>query len=302
MSADLEEATADEVCANCGKAAVDEIKLKKCACKLVKYCSVECQKNHRPKHKKACKKRMAEIRDDKLFRQPDESHLGECSICCLPLPLEMKKSSINSCCCKIICNGCEYANRLRETRESLEGRCAFCREPIPETDEEAEKNFMKRLKVNDPRAICGFGKRRRESGDYKGAVEYFTNAAVLGDIEAHYQLAFAYHVGGGVEKDNKKQLYHLEEAAIGGHPKARYNLALEEGRDGRYDRAGKHLIIAAKLGYDEALAAIKKGFAAGLVSKDDYETALRGHQAAVDETKSEQRNAAAKAKELKNRG
>ena len=37
---------ADEVCANCGKAAVDNIKLKKCACNLVKYCSVVCQKNH----------------------------------------------------------------------------------------------------------------------------------------------------------------------------------------------------------------------------------------------------------------
>ncbi len=59
----------EEVCANCGKAAVDDIKLKICtACKLVKYCSVDCQKNHRPKHKKACKKRVAEIRDDKLFR------------------------------------------------------------------------------------------------------------------------------------------------------------------------------------------------------------------------------------------
>jgi hypothetical protein len=41
MSAALE-ATADEVCANCGKAAVDDVKLKKCGgCELVKYCSVD---------------------------------------------------------------------------------------------------------------------------------------------------------------------------------------------------------------------------------------------------------------------
>ena len=80
----------DEVCASCGKAAVDNITLKICtACKLVKYCSVECQKNHRPQHKKACKKRMAEIRDDRLFQQPDECCLGECPICCLPLPLDL---------------------------------------------------------------------------------------------------------------------------------------------------------------------------------------------------------------------
>ena len=52
---DYNEAEAAEAmmcCANCGKAEVDEIKLKFCtACKLVKYCSVDCQKNHQSKHK-----------------------------------------------------------------------------------------------------------------------------------------------------------------------------------------------------------------------------------------------------------
>ena len=78
MSA-VDEETAETIlcCASCGKAAVDDVKLKICtACKLVKYCSVECQKNHRPQHKKACKKRAAEIKDDRLFTQPDESYLG----------------------------------------------------------------------------------------------------------------------------------------------------------------------------------------------------------------------------------
>ena len=75
----------EEACASCGKVAVDDGKLKICtACNLVKYCSVDCQKNHRPQHKKACKKRMAEIRDNRLFTQPEESSFGECPICCLP--------------------------------------------------------------------------------------------------------------------------------------------------------------------------------------------------------------------------
>jgi hypothetical protein len=88
----------DEMCANCGKAEVDEVRLKICtACKLVKYCSVDRQKNHRPQHKKACKKRATEIRDDHLFTQPDGSCYGECPICCLPLPLDASKwSRINS--------------------------------------------------------------------------------------------------------------------------------------------------------------------------------------------------------------
>ena len=89
MSTKLEEAGDNLMCcASCGIAGVDDMKLKKCtACHLVRYCSVKCQKEHRPKHKKVCKKRAAELRDEILFKQPDGSDLGDCPICCLPLRL-----------------------------------------------------------------------------------------------------------------------------------------------------------------------------------------------------------------------
>jgi TPR repeat protein len=160
------------------------------------------------------------------------------------------------------------------------------------TDEEIEKDNMERVKANDPVAICGLAKQRYREGDHEEALEYWTKAAALGDIESHFSLSLMYIKGGGVEKDEKKKLYHLEEAAIGGHPSARYYLGLEEGRGGRHDRAVKHFIIAANLGEDKALDAVKQGFQRGLVSKDDYAAALRGHHAAVNETNSEQRNAA----------
>jgi TPR repeat protein len=88
----------------------------------------------------------------------------------------------------------------------------------------------------------------------------------------------------------------MEEAAIGGHHVARFNLGCYEQRQSNYDRAIKHFIIAAKLGDDGTLALeeLKQGFQMGVVSKEDYEVALRGHQAAVDATKSEQRDAAEK--------
>ena len=113
-------------------------------------------------------------------------------------------------------------------------------------------------------------------------------------MEAQYDLACMYHKGEGVEKDEKKESYHWEQAAIGGHPDARHNLGCEELKSGRFDRAIKHFIIAAKQGYDESLKAVKNGFRSGVgvVSKEDYAAALRGHQAAVDATKSEQRKAA----------
>ena len=121
MSAVESAVEADEVCANCGTAALDDVKLKKCACLLVQYCGVECQKNHRPHHKKACKKRLAEVRDDRLFQQPEESYLGDCPICFLPLPLDLTKSSFMSCCSKRICDGCNIANQKRELKELRRG-------------------------------------------------------------------------------------------------------------------------------------------------------------------------------------
>ena len=68
----------DEVCACCGIAAVDDIKLAECngGCDLVKYCSDECQGNHREQHDEECRIRKANLRDKQLFEQPDCSHLG----------------------------------------------------------------------------------------------------------------------------------------------------------------------------------------------------------------------------------
>ena len=102
----------------------------------------------------------------------------------------------------------------------------------------------------------------------------------------------------------------MEEAAIGGHRDARFNLGNHEGIRGNYVKAMKHKLIAAKLGDDNALEQMKKLMETGLlvskedfkelmeqgliVSKEDYEAALRGHKAALDATKSEQRDAAEK--------
>lgn len=66
----------DNVCASCGITGGDDINLKVCtACRLVKYCSVDCQKNHRSQHKRACKQKVTELRDEILFKQPENSHL-----------------------------------------------------------------------------------------------------------------------------------------------------------------------------------------------------------------------------------
>jgi tetratricopeptide (TPR) repeat protein len=280
----------EEMCASCGIAGVDDIKLKFCDdCDLVKYCSVECQENHREEHDEECKKRKAELRDRDLFTQPDSSYLGECPLCCLPLPLDPRKSRMMPCCCKVICLGCEYANMKRENEQGLEHRCAFCREPVSNTMGEINKNIMKRIKKNDPVAMVHIGKKHYHQGEYDKALQYWTKAAELGDVDAHSCLGDMYYEGHGVEKDMKKAVYHLEQAAIGGHPQARVLLAIHEEENGRMERAAKHLMINANLGFDDSLKCVKDFFVAGIVSKEDYAAALRGCQAAVNETKSAER-------------
>ena len=284
--------SSDEVCASCGIAGVDNVKLKKCACFLVKYCSVDCQKNDRSRHKKACKKRLAELHDKKLFTQPDISHMGECPICCLPLSIYADKSILMSCCSKRMCKGCDHAYHMREIEGGLQYRCAFCRNPEAKSDDEHNKREMERVKKNDTAAMTQIGKKRYHEGNYEEALEYLTKAAELGDVAAHFCLGSLYESGDGVEKDMKRAVHHWEQAAIGGHPFARGLLGFHEMENGRMERAAKHYIIAANLGCNDNLQQVKELFVKGVVGKEEYAAALRGHQAAVNATKSAEREAA----------
>eukprot|EP00984_Skeletonema_dohrnii_P026105 scaffold15399_cov108-Skeletonema_dohrnii-CCMP3373.AAC.2 len=287
-------------CASCGIAEVDAIKLTTCDadCKLVRYCSAACQREHLPVHEAICKNRVAELRDELLFAQPESSHLGDCPICFLPLAIDGRKLMMMTCCSKVICDGCSYANETRELSESLKRKCSFCRHPVPTTKAEIDANTMKRMEANDPVALRLMGIQCYERGDFRGASEYLSKATGLGNADAHYHLSQMYWEGKGVEKDEKMAVYHAEEAAIAGHPEARYSLGAIEWNNGSKERAMKHFIIAAKLGKANSVKMLKQGYLRGLVSKEDFAAALRSHKAAVDATKSPQRQAAAELAEL----
>jgi len=192
---------------------------------------------------------------------------------------------------------------IHELKGKIREKCPFCRSPAPDTHEEAMKNLIKRVEANDSVAFYQMGWGFNRDENYKSSFEYFSKGAELGDIESHYELSLLYRDGEGVEKDVKKKVYHLEEAAIGGHPDARLNLGCIEEDNGRDDRAVKHWIIAANMGHDDSLENLKlvyrEGLPAspqiyreGLVSKEDFASALRAHQTAVDATKSPQRETA----------
>jgi len=293
MSEDNNTADTSSSCASCGIAKVDDIKLKECDdCDLVKYCSVDCERDHKSSHKEDCKKRAAELRDEILFKQPESTNLGDCPICMLPLSLDLSQSTMMACCSKMVCNGCGHANQVREIEDARVPSCPFCRELLPTTKEGCDKQRMKRMEANDPVAMCREGREQYEKGDYSSAFEYLTKAAELGDVAAHYWLSRLHHDGHILEKEMGKVIHHMEEAAIGGHPKARHNLGWHEGNNGRYERAVKHLIIAAKLGLDDSIKTLMENFKGGFVQKDELAAALRAHKAAVDATKSPQREVA----------
>ena len=142
----------NNTCANCGKGEECSGALKACtACKMVKYCNRNCQIAHRPQHKKACKKRAAELHDERLFKEPPREE--ECPICMLPLPLNISESSFESCCGKRICNGCVHA--MRET--GAKDLCPFCRTPFFTDDDDAIERLKKLMEKGNPTAYNNLG-------------------------------------------------------------------------------------------------------------------------------------------------
>ena len=103
-------------CANCGKEGSD-VNNTCNKCKSVKYCNAACKKKHRHKHKKECERRVAELHDVALFKQPPSTE--DCPICFLRLPDLGSGRVYMACCGKVICRGCIYAMQAKDTDSGL---------------------------------------------------------------------------------------------------------------------------------------------------------------------------------------
>ena len=121
------------------------------------------------------------------------------------------------------------------------------------------------------------------------ALELWHQAAKLGNATAYYNIDIAYHLGSGVEMDEKKAMYYWELAAMRGDTKARHCAGLVEGNAGNIDRATKHWMIAVKDGVAQSLKAIQWLFSGGFATEDDAVRALHLYQDHFDEIKSDQR-------------
>ena len=289
----MESMSTTNICANCGKGEENSKKLKTCtACKLVKYCSRECQAAHRPQHKKECKKRAAELYDEKLFADPPPRE--DCPLCFLPLLGREMTERFQTCCGKVICVGCIYAMKMNEDKDL----CAFCRNPESKSDEEDNERLNKLLKKGNAEAYYLLGCRYKSgsydlSQDNQKANELFLKAGELGCAAAYHNLGIAYDLEEEGEVDKKKAKHYYELAAIGGDIHARHNLGCTEYEVGNHHRAFNHFIMAAKAGHKTSLDCVKTGFMDGDVTKDEYANTLRAHQKSLDEMKSDMRDKAA---------
>lgn len=272
-------------CAACGKA---DAGLSCTAGKSIKYCNVnvDCQNVHQSKQEKDCERAAAELFDQKLFAEPPARE--DCDICFLRLPLTNDEVNYMTCCGKYICIGCLICVT------SASRQCPFCRTPA---GNDKEKLLDRIKKFNDPMAmfILGHSYHHGLAGlpvNQTKAAELFRQASELGLAEGHYSLGSSYLSGKGLEMDKKKAIHHFQIAAMKGHHTSRYIVGRSEYDEGNIERAMKHYMIAAKSGDDESLKEIKKGFMAANVTKEEFELALRCHQASRGETKSEQRDRA----------
>ena len=290
------------VCANCGKEGSSD-NMNTCnKCKVVKYCNAACKKKHRSKHKKKCERRVAELHDVELFKQPP-SQYGDCPICFLLLPELCTGRRYKTCCGKEICTGCIHAPVYDNQGNKVDNtKCAFCRTPLSNSDEEANTRKKKRVEMNDPIAIYNAGNYYRDGRngypqDEKKALELWHRAGGLGFAESYTNIGYAYRYGEGVEVDENKAKHYYELAAMKGSASARHNLGNMEGREGNLDRALKHWMIAVKSGDSDSLKEIQKYYLNGHATKEDYTKALQLYQAYLDEIKSSQRDKAAAARE-----
>ena len=181
-------------CAACGKEGGN---LNTCnKCKMVTYCNAACKKKHQSKHKKACERRVAELHDEALFREPPPRE--DCPICFIPLQIDGRQKAFKSCCGKVICSGCIYAmfDEARG-RDGEVGICAFCRTPMATSDEEEVKRLNKCSESGNARAFynlagCYAAGDTGMPQDFAKANELFLRAGELGCAEAYYNLGISY--------------------------------------------------------------------------------------------------------------
>ena len=199
------------MCANCGKAGSNGVKLRNCtACLLVKYYGVGLPAGGPPQAAQeglqgTCGRTEGRAAVRLGRERPDWDF---CPICTLPIPLPMDEhSQFEVCCMKRVCDGCVMAADERGMGDT----CPFCRTPTPEDVASQLPLVQKRFDAGDVDAmefLAGsyhYGHFGLEK-NVKRAIELYTEAAELGSNKARFNLGRSYYNGDGVGQDRARPL------------------------------------------------------------------------------------------------
>ena len=293
--------SAAKVCSACGKKSYT---LKNCtACKCVWYCDKDCQNKHRKEHKKECRpiKKILDNRGGKLDvgTELDAGPLGElppqeeCSICMQVLPIHESLHTYFPCCGKIICCGCDFQHKIK----SGKGRtCAFCREPLPKSDDENLARLSKRVELKDPVALCnmalvhGFGYLGRPV-DHAKCLEHLRESADLCHSTALNTLGNFYNDGDiGLEQNDGEALKFWEKAAKSAHLVAQHNIGFRDVRNGDNIAAIRHWRLSASGGLRMSMENLIAGFENGFLRHGDLAETLQAMYRSKTEMKSDHRD------------
>ncbi|EJK72892.1 hypothetical protein THAOC_05531 [Thalassiosira oceanica] len=217
-----------------------------------------------------------------------------CPLCCLPIELPLPKHSfLKTCCMKTLCRGCLLASCQHGMLET----CPFCRTSFQNMDAAALPLVQKRVDAKDPVATEYLAQAYYNGSyglqqDTSLAIELWTEAARLGDLDAHCMLGYRYYKGERVKQDVARGIRNWQQAAIQGHPESRHALGIHEYSNGNHELAVQHWMISAKMGLELSLNEIKLMFMKGYATEAQYAEALRGYQTALEEARSPQREEA----------
>lgn len=237
-----------------------------------------------------------------LFGEPRP--LAECPLCMNAMPFDVEERRYFLCCGKTTCMSCythyafnAEANRMRRQNdnghnEPVDLPCPFCRcsEEMDLDEESVLSERIEKSELNgcfDHQAAFELGQHHYDSAYYgsdwkASAMKWWKKAAKHGNELAAYELALIYtgseHAKFTVREQADLGKSYMEEAAIAGHPKARYWLGLHEMNQ---ERAMSHFTLAARYGCKTSLDLVVKGYRSGIVTREDLDEVLRGHQDAT---------------------
>lgn len=246
------------------------------------------------------------MEEEKLFATPISDHMGDCPVCRMSygfdsdLFLTSGNSSMYAklltalpCCSRQICSTCSYAIVATCAKMGKSPRCPFCREIfLPKSHmgrDRYKQHLLERCTEQDPLLLFELAELSLADNEIEiqVAFDYFLKAAYLGHAHSMFEVGVWLKAGysNDMVKNNKE--WFFSQAAINGHPIARYFLGMIKVRQADFKSAVHHLKIASFQGVTIATKELLTLCRYGHCANDDCAEALRKHSEKVKEIKDE---------------